>query len=118
MESNEIVQRIESHYIGDGYIQTMVPYVNSITILDKHDAIYHHVDGSDCYINKYLSDERRKSFPYSNIPTHFESKGLRRLKFTNQIFNFDEPYVIIADGGKIVESFVKYVELCHMLFMH
>lgn len=106
MESNEIVQRIERHYIGDGCIQTMVPYRSSITILDKNDAIYHHVEGSSCYINKYLSDERRKCFPYSNIPTHFAKRGLTRLKFTNQIFNFDEPYIIIADGGRIVESFV------------
>lgn len=102
---SEVVQRIESHYVGDDCIQVMVPYKNTITILNRDGIIYSHKEGVHTSINKYLEDERRKQFPYSNIPTHYSRFGLfGKINYANQLLNFEEPYIRIGDGG-IVESF-------------
>ena len=72
--TNEIVQRIESHYVGDECIQLAIPYRNAITILDQDGILFHDKIGSNLYINKYLEDERRSQFPYSNIPIYYSKK--------------------------------------------
>ena len=102
---SEVVQRVESHYVGDDCIQVMAPYINTITILNKDGIIYSHKNGSHASINKYVEDERRKQFPYSNIPTHYSRIGLfGKMNYANQLLNFEEPYIRIGDGG-IIESF-------------
>lgn len=102
---NEIVQRVESHYVGDDCVQVMVPYKSEIIILNKDGIIYSHQNGSHDSINNYVNDERRKQFPYSNIPTHRSRVGLfYKMNFTNQLFDFEEPYIRIGDNH-IIESF-------------
>ncbi len=102
---SEIVQRVENHYVGADCIQVMVPYRNTITILNKDGIIYSHKKGSHASINKYVEDERRKQFPYSNIPTHYSKVGLfGKMNYANQLLNFEEPYIRIGDGG-IIECF-------------
>lgn len=104
---NEVVQRINSWYVGDDCAMLMIPYRNAITILDKDGIQYHHkVNVASSYTNKYESDERRKNFPYYNIPIHctripFNGKYI----YTNQLFNFEQPYLRINDGH-IIESVV------------
>ncbi len=101
----EVIQRVESHYVGDDCIQVMTPYRNTITILNKDGIIYSHKKGSLPSINKYVEDERRKQFPYSNIPMHYSRVGLfSKMNYANQLLNFEEPYIRIGDGG-IIESF-------------
>ncbi len=105
-KTTEIVQKIESHYVGDDCIQIMVPYRNAITVLSQDGILFHNKNGSNLHINKYLEDERRKQFPYSNIPTHYSKVGLlKRMAYANQLFEFDKPYIRICDG-LISESFV------------
>ena len=102
---SKVVQKIESHYVGDDCIQVTVPYINTIIILNKDGIIYSHKNGSHALINKYVEDERRKQFPYSNIPTHYSRIGLfGKMNYTNQLLNFEEPYIRIGDGV-IIESF-------------
>ena len=102
---SEIVQRIESCYVGDDCLLVMVPYENALTILNQDGIIYSHKEGSHVSINKYVEDERRKQFPYSNIPTHHSRIGLfGKINYTNQLLNFEEPYIRIGDN-KIIESF-------------
>lgn len=102
---SEVVQRIASHYVGDDCIQVMAPYRNTITILNQDGIIYSHKEGSHASINKYVEDERRKQFPYSNIPTHYSRVGLfEKINYANQLLNFEEPYIRIGDGV-IIESF-------------
>ena len=102
---SEVVQRVESHYVGDDCIQVTIPYINTIIILNKDGIIYSHKNGSHPSINKYVEDERRKQFPYSNIPTHYSRIGLfGKMNYTNQLLNFEEPYIRIVDGV-IIESF-------------
>ena len=75
-KTNEIIQRIKSCYVADDCIQIMTPYRDGITILSQDDILFHYKKNSNYYINKYLQDERRKQFPYSNIPTHYSRVGL------------------------------------------
>lgn len=102
---NEVVQRIESHFVGDDCIQVMVPYKSEITILNKDGIIYSHKEGSHISINNYVDDERKKQFPYSNIPIHYEKVGFfEKMIFANQLFDFEKPYISIVDNH-IIESF-------------
>lgn len=104
-KANEIIQRIKSYYVADDCIQTMVPYRDGITILSQNDILFHCKKNSNYYINKYLQDERRKQFPYSNIPTHYSRVGLfDRRSYVNQLFEYDKPYIRIVDGN-IIESY-------------
>ncbi len=102
---SELVQRIESHYVGDDCVQAMAPYRNEITIFNKDGIVFSHNADSHIAINKYLEDERRKQFPYSNIPTHYSKIGLfGKINFVNQLFDFEVPYIRVVDGS-IIESF-------------
>lgn len=103
-KNGEIVQRIESHYVGDDCIQIMAPYRNSLTVFDKKGITYRSFDGEET-INKYLLDERRKQFPYHDIPSYTAKRGLKKYKYHNELFNFEEPYVRMVDG-LFIESFV------------
>lgn len=82
----------------------MIPYKKSITIFDSNDILYYDKKGSSFHINKYLQDERRKQFPYSNIPTHYQRIGLSKYNYTNQLFNFEQTYIRIMDDY-IIEGF-------------
>ena len=104
---SEVVQRVGSHYVGDDCVQVMVPCEKIIAILNKDGIIYYHnkAKGSCASINKYTDDERRKQFPYSNIPTHYSKVGLfDKINYANQLLNFEEPYIRIDEDG-IIEVF-------------
>lgn len=104
-KSTEIVQRIESHYVGEDGAQIMFPYKRFMTIANKDGiAFYTHIY-SDTYINKYLEDDRKNQFPYSTIPTHRQFNGLGIFHHVNQILDYEQPYIRIGDTG-IFEHFV------------
>lgn len=99
MNYNQIIQKIEWQYVSDECVQVMIPYENTITILNKDGILFHHKPDSNLYINKYLKDERRKKFPYSNIPRHISKVNLfKKMNYTNQLLNFEESYIKISDG--------------------
>jgi len=105
-EANEIVYKISSCYVGEVCAQIMIPYKNVITILDRNGIVYHHKEGSNLFINKYVNDERRKQFPYHTIPTHYTKYAFReKYHNTNQLFDFEQPYIRITEGN-IIESYV------------
>lgn len=59
----------------------------------------------DCYssyINRYIADERRENFPYSNIPIHTETRLLKKMTVVNQIFDFDKLYAVFTKKGNVV----------------
>ena len=76
---SEIVQRIEKQYIGDDCIQIMIPYRNAVTVLNQEGILFHSKIDSDLYINKYLQDERRKSFPYSKYTNSLFKNGFYKI---------------------------------------
>ena len=99
-KASEVVKRVQSYYVGEDCIQVMLYYKKNLTILNKDGIIYSHENGPHASINKYVEDERRKQFPYSNIPTHYKKKVLvGKVNCTNQLLNFEEPYIRISDGG-------------------
>lgn len=103
-KANETVERINSWYVSDDCVQYMFPYKKDITILGKEGIIYHHIDGEELFINKYMEDERRKKFPYHNIPTHYVNFP-KKIRYTNQLLEFNQPYILVKDGG-IIETYV------------
>lgn len=104
-KANEIIQRIERPYVGEDCVQYMAPFRSSLTVFDKNGILYSKMPNSSTEINRYLKDDRRKQFPYSNIPFHRERDGFKTINYVNQLFDFEEPYIRIGDG-KVVESFV------------
>lgn len=98
-------QRIKSHYVGEDGIQIMIPYVKGLTIFDGLGILYHQYEGSDIYTNKYIEDNRRFNFPYSNIPVHYFKSHRYKFTMVNQLFDFDTPYIAIGNGG-VVEYYV------------
>ena len=104
---NETVQRISSWYVGEDCVQIMIPYAKAITILDRNGIVYHHKVGSQFLINNYVSDERRKQFPYQTIPTHCKKSIFHGTTcyYTNQLFDFEQPYIRVRDGY-LIETYV------------
>lgn len=106
IHTSEYIQQINKPYVGDDCIQIMIPYKNAITILNEDGILFNDMINSNVKINKYLEDERRKQFPYSNIPTHYSKEGLfKKVTYSNQLLEFEKPYIIIRDGV-ITENFV------------
>lgn len=105
MDEKNKVYKIKNEYIGEDCIQIMIPYKDSLTLLNKNMILYHYQKESPLYVNKYVSDSRNEKFPYHNIPIHFEKRNLEKYTFTNQLLNFNEPYIRITDGN-ITENYV------------
>lgn len=104
----ELVQRIESHYVCDDCVQIMISYNNEMTVFNKRGIVFSHNLGEDIAINKYLEDERRNRFPYSNIPIHHEKTGLfGKIYKVNQLLDFEVPYISVGDGCIIERYAVK-----------
>ncbi len=102
----EVIQKIEKQYVGEDCIQMMIPFKKCITILNQDGILFHQMKGSNLlYINKYMEDERRKQFPYYNIPLHNARVGFNVLTYTNQLLEYGKPYIKIGDG-KISENYV------------
>lgn len=94
----ERVQKIDKPYVSDDCIQVMVPYEKKITILNQDGILFHSQNGSNVYINKYLQDPRRMRFPYFNIPTHYSKIGNQKYSFTNQLLEYEKPYIYVRNG--------------------
>lgn len=107
MKTNEVVQRIKNCYVSDECVQIMIPYRKNAIIFNKDGIVYSHNTESINSINSYLTDERRYEFPYFNIPTHRGKKGLFKFNYTNQLLNFEEPYISLVDGKFIERYAVK-----------
>lgn len=107
-KATEIIQRIESPYVREDYIQTIVKYKNAITILGQ-DGVQLHCKANDFYINQYLEDGRRNHFPYANIPMHYTREKIcgDKICHVNQIFEFDKPYIELSDGNLIERYIIK-----------
>lgn len=92
------VKRIEKHYVGDDCVQYMINYKDAITVISPEGILFHSKNDSDLYTNKYLEDGRKIQFPYSIIPVHYQKKGLTKITYVNQLFDFNKPYIKIFDG--------------------
>ncbi len=103
----EYACNIRSHYVGDKCLQVMFPYKKAINIVDEQGVMFHRKKDSHLTINKYLTDERKEKFPYSNIPEHKMITARGIIRYTNQLLEFNKPYIIITDGIILEEYAVK-----------
>lgn len=95
----ELVQRVKNYYVGDDCIQIMIPHLgDTISILNSDGITYHSKPNSNYYINKYLQDERKNEFPYSQIPIHYDRIRGKKVEFINQLYDFNKVYIVIADN--------------------
>lgn len=100
------IERIPSVFTTDTCALVMIPLKGcGLTILNGKDIVYHYLEDSKVFINKYLQDERRCELPYVNIPYHHEIKNLKKQLMINVLLNYNEPYIEIQDD-KIIERFV------------
>lgn len=99
-KSIEWVSRMPRHYVGDNCIQIMIPRLleSGMTLLNSDGIMYHYLPDSKLYINKYISDERKLQFPYSNIPTHVSKNNSNKVEYFNQLLEFDRVYLEIGNG--------------------
>ena len=103
---DEIVERVSKPYVGSDCVQVNVGYNDSLTIFSRDGIIYHDVIDYPCVsINRYMEDDRRKSFAYANIPTYISKNGLFEVKHTIQLFDYDKVYVMIKDGN-VYEKYI------------
>lgn len=101
-----LISKIHNEYTSGDCVQIMLTYDNSMTVVGNEGVIYHATDLEDIDIHKYITDDRRKKFPLCDIPMHYEREFLRKRIFVNQLFNYNQPYVIVHDGipEKIIVS--------------
>ncbi len=96
----EIIRKVNKYYVGDDCVQVMTGYRGCMLLLGPDQILYH--DQANCdYINKYLDDERRTQFPYSNIPYHYQRNGFKKVKYVNQLIDFDKPYLKLSNNGMV-----------------
>lgn len=105
--TTNVVRIIKSPYVGRDCIQGIIPYKDSITILNQDGILYHHYKDSSYYINKYLEDERRKKFWYYDRLIYHDGKPIKqgKINYISQLFDFDKQYIIITKNY-IIESYV------------
>jgi hypothetical protein len=101
-----IAKRIPAHYVGEDCLQEMIGYRGSLLMLSPEEIIYQDTHAEE-KINKYLEDERRHQFPYSNIPTHYQRAPFKKFLFTNQLLDFNVPYLQISAQGIFAQHAVK-----------
>lgn len=99
MKNNEIVQRLKKQYVGEYYCQTMFPFGEKATIISPDGIIFHVTD--DEMTSSYFKDERRKEFPYNNIPIHYQDYipyFNTNMGYSNQVIEYNKPYIEITGG--------------------
>ncbi len=107
-KDDKIVYAVKDCYVADDCVQMMVAFKNNSIILSQDGILFHsEKNNPSVYTNKYLEDERRHQFPYSNIPMHYERKFLFwKLCYVNSVFDFEKPYILINDSSiNVIEAF-------------
>jgi len=97
MRTDEKLIRIQKCFVGEDILQVVLYFTDNITLLDtesKTEKILCHYDffRDTQNINKYLTDERRWSFPYHNIPIYQDYKGY----YINAILEFNKHYILVT----------------------
>lgn len=95
MKNKRLIQRIDKKYVGEDCIQKMVGYKNYLAIFGNGENLYCDFPNWK-FIHRYIEDERKNEFPYSNIPMHNERALFQKYKVANQLLNFNIPYFIFS----------------------
>ena len=104
MKNNEVIQRLKKYYVGEDCCQIMFPFGKKATIISP-DGIIFHIDKKNM-TNSYSFDERRKQFPYHNIPIHYQGYIPyfdTNMRYVNELVEYNKPYIAIT-GGCVFET--------------
>ena len=110
MNNKETIEKLNKLYIKEDCVQISIPYRNTLVLFSSTGKKYEHNKYSSAnplseFNNTYLSDKRRKGFPYHDIPVHYENKYGFKMCYVNQILDYDKIYIQIGDGH-IYERYV------------
>lgn len=92
---------IDSKYIGSDCVQVMIPFDKALSIFSEQDLTFYGRGYKENKIDNthYIEDERKKQFPYNEVPYHWARKKLlSSFLYVNQLFDFNKPYVLINNG--------------------
>lgn len=95
------VSKIPEYYTGNDCVQVMIGFKKYMTLFNKEGILYHYSPENVINVNRYITDDRRFDFPYYDIPEHIERRFRGKYKFTNQLLDYEEPYVSISDNAII-----------------
>ena len=104
MEKELKVEKIIKPYVSCDCVQVSIPFSGAITLLNNEDIIFYNNIDKNNSVNKYLSDDRRRKFPNSDVSIY--RNGLLKIEnYTKQLLDYDKPYISIQNGN-ILERFV------------
>ena len=99
------IQKINKQYVGDDCVQIMIPFKEDVIMFNDKGVVLSCGVNSSKDVNNYLYDDRRKQFPYSNIPFHQSRVGIfNKVFYINQLLDFEKPYIRLTDSV-IIESY-------------
>lgn len=111
-----MIKRIPKCYVSETCVQVRLPFNKESTLISsdfKNEGIlcHYNINDDSQNINKYLTDNRRNIFPYSNIPIYIEwygniYDGLNKKYYINQILEFNKHYIYINDYFNIIDMYV------------
>jgi len=87
--------KIDRSFCREHCCMIMVPVSKCGVIVGREGVLF-----SNDETNKYLDDPRRKLFPYTEVPTHYEKKILcEKELFVNQVFDYDNLYTVLESDS-------------------
>lgn len=91
------VELIDKPYVKDDGVLVMLPFEDGLNVFEYKNGneLFRFVKNDHKYKNLYLDDERRKEFPYGNIPVHKTIKNFKVYNVANQIFDYGTIYKIV-----------------------
>lgn len=95
------VNEIDDKYISEDCCQIMIPFDKSLSVFDEKGLTFYGRGYKENIINnsRYIEDERKKQFPYNDIPYHYTKKNLfTKILYVNQLFDFNKTYIILNNG--------------------
>jgi len=111
-----MLQRIPKCYVIEDAVQIRVSFDKKITIISSdfnNEGIlcHYNLDDDSQNINKYINDQRRKNFPFGNIPIYKEiqlkfTDSSKIINYVNQIMNFNKHYISIIGNGYIKDRYI------------
>lgn len=108
MKKTNCFYRISPEYAGKDCVQTMIGYYHNLIYYGDKLLYYGKLTRSEPYVNAYLTDARAAMFPYCTIPEHMEREWGRDARFTNQILEYEKPYINISNGYVFQETVYPY----------
>lgn len=109
MERKNYFFRISPEYVGKDCVQTMIGYRSSLLYYGDGKLLYHgKLTRSQPYVNAYLTDARAEMFPYYTIPEHMEREWGNNIRLTNQILEYEKPYINISNDSVFQETVYPY----------